>query len=98
MQKILSFFREVKEIFHQITWPTKDTLIQSTVVVISVSVILSLILGGFDYLFVNTIGVIARSKNKLLSPPQTQEVPEAFPTFTTSTPSATTIPTIKLKN
>jgi len=58
MQKIIKFFKEVKEVFQSITWPKKEALIQLTIVVISISIIISLILGGFDYLFTNSISLL----------------------------------------
>ena len=63
MQKIIKFLKEVREIFETITWPKKDALIQMTIVVISISIVISLILGGFDYLFTNSIGLFGNSKN-----------------------------------
>ena len=62
MQKIIKFLKEVREIFKTITWPKKDTLIQLTIVVISISIIISLILGGFDYLFTQSIGLLSNFK------------------------------------
>jgi len=62
MQKIINFFKEVKEIFKTITWPKKETLIQLTIVVISISIVISLILGGFDYLFTESIALLGNSK------------------------------------
>jgi preprotein translocase subunit SecE len=64
MQKIIKFFKEVMVEFKNITWPKKDTLIQLTVVVISISIIISLILGGFDYLFTNSIALLGNFKNQ----------------------------------
>lgn len=58
MQKIINFFKEVVVIFKSITWPKKDALIQMTIVVISISIAISLILGGFDYLFTNSIALL----------------------------------------
>ena len=90
MNKIMSFFREVRAEFKNITWPKKDTLIQLTIVVISISVIISLILGGFDYIFTNGLNYIG-----------TKQVPQIntniIPTETAS-PSVTIIPTIKVIN
>ncbi len=62
MQKIIKFLKEVQEIFQTITWPKKDALIQMTIVVISISIVISLILGGFDYLFTESIGLFGNSK------------------------------------
>lgn len=64
MKKVINFLKEVAVEFKNITWPKKDTLIQLTVVVISISIIISLILGGFDYLFTNSIGLIGNFKNQ----------------------------------
>jgi len=58
MQKIINFFKEVKAEFKQISWPKRESIIQSTIVVISISVIVSLILGGFDYLFIKGMALI----------------------------------------
>ena len=62
MQKIIKFFKEVRETFQSITWPKKEALIQLTIVVISISIIISLILGGFDYLFTNSISLLGNLK------------------------------------
>lgn len=73
MQKIINFFKEVKAEFKQISWPKRESIIQSTIVVISISVIVSLILGGFDYLFIKGMALIGpntlpQSEDLLLSP------------------------------
>ena len=60
MKKVINFFKEVMVEFKNITWPKKDTLIQLTVVVISISIIISLILGGFDYLFTSAFALIGK--------------------------------------
>ena len=74
MKKIINFLKEVAVEFKNITWPKKDTLIQLTVVVISISIIISLILGGFDYLFTNSIGLIGNLKNQSSPDQQIQSV------------------------
>jgi len=63
MQKITNFFKEVLVEFRNITWPKKETLIQLTIVVISISIIISLILGSFDYLFTKLIALLGNLKN-----------------------------------
>jgi preprotein translocase subunit SecE len=64
MQKVIKFLKEVAVEFKNITWPNKNTLIQLTIVVISISIIISLILGGFDYLFTNSIGLLGNLKTQ----------------------------------
>ncbi len=79
MQKIIKFLKEVAIEFKNITWPKKDTLIQLTVVVISISIIISLILGGFDYLFTNSIGLLGNLKNQ--TPTSTEQIQSVEPTI-----------------
>ncbi|HEX8924071.1 MAG TPA: preprotein translocase subunit SecE [Patescibacteria group bacterium] len=93
MNKLLQFLKEVREEFKNITWPKRDALIQLTIVVISISIIISLILGGFDYLFINLIA----SLGQLKSSPATQKVtaPLDIPTPQASgTPLLKTSPVI----
>jgi preprotein translocase SecE subunit len=60
MKKIINFLKEVAVEFKNITWPKKETLIQLTIVVISISIIISLILGGFDYLFTKSFALLSK--------------------------------------
>lgn len=62
MQKVLQFLREVKVEFNNITWPKKEALIQLTIVVISISIIISLILGGIDYLLTQSLAFVGQTK------------------------------------
>ncbi len=79
MKKIINFLKEVAVEFKNITWPKKDTLIQLTIVVISISIIISLILGGFDYLFTNSIGLLGNLKNQ--TPVSTEQIQSVEPTI-----------------
>lgn len=90
MQKIISFFREVRAEFKNITWPKKDTLIQLTIVVISISVIVSLVLGGFDYIFTQGLNYIG---TKPVSNINTNIIPTV-----TASPSVVITPTTKIIN
>lgn len=89
MNKVMSFFREVKAEFKNITWPKKDTLIQLTIVVISISVIISLILGGFDYIFTQGLNYIG---TKPVPQINTNILPTEAPT-----PAVTVAPTPTIK-
>lgn len=60
MKAIGQFFREVVEQLRQVTWPDKKTLIRLTSVVILVSVVLGLFLGGLDVAFTRSIGILLR--------------------------------------
>ena len=46
--KTLNFLREVKAEIHKITWPGKDELIGTTVIVCFLSLVFAAILGGMD--------------------------------------------------
>jgi len=78
MSKVIQFIKEVRAEFKNITWPKKETIIQLSIVVISVSAIISIILGGFDYLFVNSIGYLSKLKTQ----PIQQEILQPTPTVT----------------
>ncbi|PIX68129.1 preprotein translocase subunit SecE [Candidatus Shapirobacteria bacterium CG_4_8_14_3_um_filter_35_11] len=86
MNKVISFFREVRAEFKNITWPKKDTLIQLTVVVISISIIVSLVLGGFDYIFTTSLNYIG---TKPVPQINTNTLPTEIPL-----PAITVTPTI----
>lgn len=74
-----------------VTWPNRTTLIQLSVVVISISLTIAIILGGFDYLLTNGIGLLTTRPNGQISPPPLQiEVPTSLPSVTQSPTSATT--------
>lgn len=90
MQKIINFFREVRAEFKHITWPSKETIIQSTIVVISISIVVSLILGGFDYLFTRAIALFEAP-----SKPQTVITPAPESTDNFVLPTGKLQPTIK---
>jgi preprotein translocase subunit SecE len=80
MQKIINFFKEVRAEFKHISWPKRESIIQSTIVVISISIIVSLVLGGFDYIFTQAIGLIG-----------SKPVPQVETGFPTSAPNLPTI-------
>jgi preprotein translocase SecE subunit len=60
MRQIVQFLKEVQTEFKNISWPKKESLIQLTFVVISISIIISLILGGFDYIFTQSINLLGQ--------------------------------------
>ncbi|MBU4210883.1 preprotein translocase subunit SecE [Patescibacteria group bacterium] len=86
MSKIIKFINEVRAEFKNITWPKKETLIQLSIVVISISIIVSIILGGFDYLFTKSFALLTQSLEKN----QTQNTLPIDPKQSESTDSAQT--------
>lgn len=61
MQKVLTFFAEVKGELLKVNWPTRDEVLRHTLAVIAITVVVALFLGGLDYVFSLTVKeVIAR--------------------------------------
>lgn len=89
MRRILQFLQEVKAEFKNIAWPKKEALIQLTFVVISISIILSLILGGMDFIFTQSINLLGPQNNKINQP--------IVAPIVTIAPAATASPTIIIK-
>ena len=47
---VLSFVGEAKDELKKVTWPTKEATTRYTLIVVVASVVVSLIIGGIDYL------------------------------------------------
>jgi len=60
MSQGMVFFREVVEQLKLVTWPDKKTAVKLTSVVILVSAVVALFLGGLDVLFTRLIGVLIK--------------------------------------
>ena len=54
-----AFLSEVRSEAKNITWPTKNTLIQLTIVIILVSLVVGAFLGGLDYLFTKAASLLS---------------------------------------
>jgi len=81
MSKVVKFIKEVIAEFKHISWPKKDALFQLSFVVICISAIVSLILGGFDYLFTSSFASLGKLKTQ---PVQQQKIVEPTPVATSS--------------
>jgi len=51
MRNILKFIQEAKVELMKVTWPTKQQIIQSTVLVVGLTFVMAVFLGGLDYGF-----------------------------------------------
>ena len=56
----LQFFQEVKAELFKVTWPKREIVIKLTLVVIGVSAVVAVYLGGLDYLFAKAIELLLR--------------------------------------
>ena len=60
MLKSQNFIKESVAELKQVVWPTKQQVIRLTLVVITVSVLTGLLIGGLDYLFLNLVGFFVK--------------------------------------
>lgn len=56
----VGFLRETKDELKKVVWPTRQEVIRLTLVVIAISLIVGLFLGGLDFVFVKIIGTIVK--------------------------------------
>ena len=56
----VKFLRETYDELIKVVWPTKNEVIRLTGVVISISVIVGLYIGGLDYIFTKITGLLIR--------------------------------------
>jgi preprotein translocase subunit SecE len=61
-KKIAKFFRDVVHELKRVTWPTRKALLTYTVVVLIALVFFSVIIGLFDFLFLQLITLLAGIK------------------------------------
>jgi preprotein translocase subunit SecE len=58
--RVREFIREVMAEFRKVTWPSREELINSTTVVIAVTVVLAFFLGGVDIVLARIVERILR--------------------------------------
>lgn len=51
MSKLINYFKETKSELKHVNWPNRKEIIRFTVLVIAVSIVVSLFLGLFDFIF-----------------------------------------------
>jgi len=56
----LKFINQSKQELKKVVWPTKKQVINFTSVIIGVSIITGLFIGGLDYLFTQLVGLIIK--------------------------------------
>jgi preprotein translocase subunit SecE len=60
LRKLQEFVREVLAEFRKVTWPSRTDLVNSTIVVIMVTVVLAFFLGGVDIVLARVVERILR--------------------------------------
>jgi len=56
----ISFLRETKDELKKVVWPTRQEVIRLTFVVIAVSLIVGLFLGGLDFVFTKILETVVK--------------------------------------
>jgi preprotein translocase subunit SecE len=56
----LVFLKEVQSELLKVSWPSRPQAIRLTLIVIAVSVIVALYIGGLDYLFTNLVTLLVK--------------------------------------
>ncbi len=54
------FLREVSDELKKVTWPTQKEVVRLTIVVLLVSIIVGLYIGGLDLLFTKILQAVAK--------------------------------------
>jgi preprotein translocase subunit SecE len=60
LRRAQEFIREVVAEFRKVTWPTRQELLNSTVVVITVTVVVAVFLGAVDVVLARMVEAILR--------------------------------------
>lgn len=58
--KPLAFFKEVKAELSKVVWPTKKEAIRLTTIVIGISIVVGIFIGGLDFLLTKIMEVVLR--------------------------------------
>lgn len=56
----ITFLKEVKDELQKVVWPSRDEVIRLTTIVLLVSLLVGLFLGGLDYVFTTTMTLIIK--------------------------------------
>ena len=60
MKKIVKFLKEVKSELKKVRWPNQKELIKLTTVVIIVTIIVSIYIGGLDFIFAKLMEILIK--------------------------------------
>jgi len=51
IERVISYFKEVRLEIRKVNWPTRQQVWQNTLLVIGISFVVALYLGGIDFIF-----------------------------------------------
>lgn len=56
----VAFLKETRDELKKVVWPTRQETIRLTLVVIAVSLLVGLFLGGLDFIFTKVLGIVVK--------------------------------------
>ncbi len=80
----IQYLKDTRGELHHVAWPTRVQTIIYTILVIAISIIISLYLGFFDYVFTNTLGKVVEFLPNAAQPAAQIEGVETEPVATTT--------------
>ena len=57
---LIAYFKEVRTELEKVTWPTRQEATRLTLVILAVSLVTGLYVGGLDYVFTNLLGLFLK--------------------------------------
>lgn len=57
---LLTYFTEVRAELSKVTWPTRQEATKLTGIILAVSLVTGLYVGGLDYVFTNLLGLFLK--------------------------------------
>ncbi len=61
MNKVIRYFREVRSELKKVVWPTRQEAIKLTILVIVGTILISLLIGVFDYIFTKILEFVLKA-------------------------------------
>ncbi len=56
----ITFLKEVRDELGKVVWPTRNEVIRLTMIVMLVSILVGVFLGGLDYIFTSTMTLLIK--------------------------------------
>jgi len=60
MNKLVNYLKGAREELSKVVWPTKETTVKHTLVVIVISLVIAIFLGSIDFLFNEVLEIIIK--------------------------------------
>jgi len=60
MKKLINYLKSAREELAKVVWPTKETTVKHTIVVIAISVAIAIFLGSIDFLLSEVLNIIIK--------------------------------------